>query len=417
MRKIFILSLLYCHTLFSYSQITLTIDGVDTTYFDVPRTSPTSLTIKSSLFTSDKAKDFVVIAGDDSYVPSKKNNLDGAKILGNKFVWTAYEQYPNSILHGVMLGYNINYTVKHNYNDGMPYAFIYKGGNDEPMEWTSGAHSYNIHKNVKIGVNVKGMSGVKIYNNTFFNNRYSNWHHIGILENNGSDQNPPYISANNTIIKNNIFYQKANSPAIKLFPGSQDGLEIDYNIYWCEECVENTPEFEVEGNILSWIEWQALGYDLNSKIMNPNFIDMENFAPTTRLDFGTDLDETFQYGIAANAVWSTGEYPDTIKQNGKWQVGAVLKFDNSSAQSLHTYHDSIKTYPNPNNGIFFIDISQINPAKEIIINIYSLDGTVIFNKRLSHSETLNKIDISQIKAGFYILSIDNINITQKVIKL
>ncbi len=404
-----LLSLLYSS---SKAQIELDVDGINTDFYDVERKNKTTLTVRRCLFETGKENGFVLKAGDDSYVSQNANNLDEARILGNKFVWTGYSNYPSSILHGAMLGYNINYTVKHNYNDGIPYAFIYKGGNDKRMEWTSGAHAYNIHKNVKIGVNVKGMSGVKILNNTFYNTRYSNWHHIGVLENNGSDQTPPYAPSNNTIIQNNIFYQKDNNPTIKLFNGSQNGLVIDYNIYWCEDCDDNTPEFEVEGRRVTWDEWQDLGYDLNSRILNPNFIDEENFVPTERLDNGTSLGEEFEYGLSTNAQWTIGTYPDTTKQNGDWQIGAVIHSGPNGIFNSHT-KEKLNLYPNPNNGIFWVEFKQSEPIEVIISNI----GGQVISKHIIHpTGGIKKFDMSSLTPGFYIFYIEGHNYYAKFLK-
>ena len=75
------------------------------------------------------------------------------------------------------------------------------------MESTAGGHSYNIHRNSKT-LNIKGMSGVKIYNNTFYNTRYSNFYNIHIYENNSSNQSRPYNPSTNVKIKNNIIYSE-----------------------------------------------------------------------------------------------------------------------------------------------------------------------------------------------------------------
>lgn len=324
MKKFFLIFSLLSLTLVIYSQKVVTLDGLDTDVYYVQRTSPRLLTIRSSLFASDRSNGIVLHAGDDSYVASNYNNLDGAKIIGNMFVWKTRPPF-RGLLHGAVMGYNINYTTSHNYADGIPYAFIYKGGNRIPMTWTSGSHSYNIHRNVKVGTVVKGMSGVRIYNNTYYNTRYNNWHHIGILENNGADQTPPYAPAKNTEIINNIFFQKSNSPAIRVYKGGTEGLTIDYNIYYCEDCIDHKPRFEVEGRSVSWSEWQAMGYDTHSRIMDPAFIDTVKMIPVKRLDYGKDLGDGYSVGLATTAEWKVGQYPDTAKQNGKWQVGAVIR--------------------------------------------------------------------------------------------
>ena len=47
--------------------------------------------------------------------------------------------------------------------------------------------------------------------------------------------------------------------------------------------------FNAGGSIKTFSEWQALGYDTHSVVVNPNFKDFVSFVPAARLDYGTDL--------------------------------------------------------------------------------------------------------------------------------
>ena len=108
------------------------------------------------------------------------------------------------------------------------------------------------------------------------------------------------------------------------------GFESDYNIFWCEECEGNKPSFSVAGVTRTWEEWRAMGYDTHSRIRNPDFIDATSLVPAARMDYGTNLGAAFEYGLATSARWSVGQYPDTVRQNGTWQVGAILYAGTSS---------------------------------------------------------------------------------------
>ena len=217
-RYLYTLSLLlflsFIFPLKSDSQTVVTVDAVNVTNYDARSSSPILLTVKRSRFSNGTNTTMLLVAGDDTYVTTRDNNMDGAKIIGNKFEWTGYADYPGSILHGVLLGMNKNQVVKHNYVEGAPYSFVYKASKKEPMESTTGGHSYNIHRNSKT-LNIKGMSGVKVYNNTFYNTRYSNFYNIHVYENNSSGETKPYNPAKNVKIKNNIIYQKYDIPAIQ----------------------------------------------------------------------------------------------------------------------------------------------------------------------------------------------------------
>ena len=80
---------------------------------------------------------------------------------------------------------------------------------------------------------------------------------------------------------------------------------------------------QYDGTQKSFAQWQALGYDQHSVVINPNFKDLVSFVPATRLDYGTDLGSTFKDGLSVNAKWGMTD-PETTAQNGKWQVGAVI---------------------------------------------------------------------------------------------
>jgi uncharacterized repeat protein (TIGR02059 family) len=79
----------------------------------------------------------------------------------------------------------------------------------------------------------------------------------------------------------------------------------------------------VDGSVKTFAEWQTMGYDTHSKVLNPNFKDYVNFIPAARLDYGTDLGTTWAEGLSVNAKWGTTS-PETAMQNGVWQVGAMI---------------------------------------------------------------------------------------------
>ncbi len=406
-------------TLMCFSQEDLILDALKTDYFDVPREKPIGLTIKRSLFESSLVDEdgFILEAGDNGVRTATSNNLDGAKIVGNKFIWTADDIYEASTMHGLMLGNNINYTVKHNYFDRLRYTSVFKGGLEKPMEWTAGAHAYNIHKNTK-ALTIKGIAGVRIYNNTFYAKDLSPLYHISIEENTGDDPDYP---ATNTKIKNNIFYQDASIPAFRIRQKScLQGLECDYNVYYCANRDDREPTFLIEGQSVSWDEWRAMGYDTHSVIVDPKFIDTENFVPLERLNFGTNLGEEHATGLAISAYWEVGEYPDTTQQNGKWQVGAVLygvstSITNPDASS-HTLDksDLVLTYPNPSAGIFMLQLPLELVKKTNAINVISLDGKIVYNGIIPLGENSIKIDLSNVSPGFYILSGVNSTFSKKI---
>jgi hypothetical protein len=134
---------------------------------------------------------------------------------------------------------------------------------------TSSVVQFLIDKNPNIVANIKGLNGVKYYNNIFYSTKKV-------------ADNPPgtaIIDIYQTIdatqvaagaqIKNNIFYTVNQIPNIRLIDNnSLVNFQSDYNIFYCEA---GTPIFMYLGAQKTFAEWQALGYDTHSIIANPKF--------------------------------------------------------------------------------------------------------------------------------------------------
>lgn len=285
---------------------------------NIPRNTPVKLIFRNNSITSVNNEGYLLQAGDESPLP-ENNNLDGEVITGNKFIWNG--QYSASVItHGLFAGYNINSTVKYNYLQNVPYGIIFKSGTNGGvnMTFTSGGCAYNIWKNGKFAGRVKGINGVKFYNNTFYSGDGKGWYLLLISAN--MDRTVPSPSIG-TKVFNNIFYSTIRIPMIKIESGCLNGFESDYNLFWC---ASGEPTFNIDGKTISWAEWRSRGYDAHSKIINPDFINTTDLVPQARLDFGKDLGTEWQTGLSTTAVWVVGSSPATTNQNGKWQVGARL---------------------------------------------------------------------------------------------
>jgi hypothetical protein len=323
MKKILIISF-FAMSSSSFAQTVLTIEGqtytnsAGTWYgVEIPHTTPTTLTFRNNSITSVNTSGYMYMGGDES-TGSINNNLDGAVITGNKLTWDGTPGTP--ITHGLFVGYNINDVIEYNYLDKVPYGVVYKSGTDAGvnMTCTSGGFAYNIVKNSKISVRIKGINGVSIYNNTFYDNLSADNTFIYISSN--GDRSIPAASTG-TKIKNNIFYATHNGNMIYVdSPADLSGFECDYNIYYTTTGVMN---FYDGTGWKNFTQWQALGYDTHSVVVDPDFINFTDFVPSARLDYGTDLGTTWQTGLSVNAVWGTTD-PVTTNQNGTWQVGVCL---------------------------------------------------------------------------------------------
>jgi post-segregation antitoxin (ccd killing protein) len=335
MKKIILSAVLFSIAHFIFSQTTVIREGIiinnsgtGSWYGDIiARNSPLKLIYRNNAITSVNTEGYMLLAGDEGPAATN-NNLDGAAYTGNKLVWNGVNS-PSVITHGIFTGYNKNLTIMYNYLENVPYGIILKSGTNEGVNMTfnSGGCAYNICKNGKFAIRLKGMNGVKIYNNTFYNDDNSGWYLVLITSN--TDRTIPAVSSNARIY-NNIFYSGSSIPMIAIENGSLSSLECDYNVYWC---TAGEPYFMVDGKNVSWSQWRAKGFDLHSVICNPNFINSSGLVPANRLNYGKDLGTDWNTGLATTAQWTAGVTPEVTQQIGTWQVGARI-YQNIAVQKI-----------------------------------------------------------------------------------
>ena len=289
---------------------------------NISRKDSSSFIYRNNSVTSVNSGGYMLQAGDEGPA-STNNNLNGEHILGNKFTWNGVD-VASTITHGIFLGYNINTLVEYNYLYRIPTGIVIKSNG---MTYTSGGVAYNIiNKSGTIGVVVKGTNGVNIINNTFYSDEVK-WTDnskpgtpYGLVDIYANDGLQPWAYSTGTKIKNNIFYTVNQICNINVVDAMDAvGFESDYNLFWCEA---GTPMFKYFGVEKTFAEWQALGYDTHSVVIDPGFMDFTNFVPASRLDYGIDAGQEWKTGLSTDATWITGTSPSTTDQNGNWQVGA-----------------------------------------------------------------------------------------------
>jgi uncharacterized repeat protein (TIGR02059 family) len=366
------------------SQTVLTVTGQTlTNSYTVAHSVSTTFTFTNNSLTSSNTSGYQLNAGDE--VPNATNsNLNGAVITGNKFIWNVSPRSGGT--HGIFVGYQINNSIKYNYcSPTSYYGVVLKSGNSgSAMTDVSGVVAYNIFKDFGIGVLVKGFSGAKIYNNTFYNSVASPESSaiVFIQENDGSGGgNAPSIG---TKIRNNIFYQNTYLPMIQVREAScTNGLESDYNIFYC---AAGSPWFVIGSSTYTFSQWQALGYDIHSVVINPNFINTTDLLPSARLDYGSDLGSAYQTGLATNAVWNVGTASLTSNQNGVWQVGARIyggnisgldyvgaSIENASPSVLGITYSSTLANIVPSASSFSVNVNSLTRS----VNSVAVSGTKV----------------------------------------
>jgi len=132
---------------------------------NIPRTERTLFQFLNNSLTSLNSFGYMLQAGDEN--PGEtNNNLDGEIILGNKFMWNGTDE--TSMTHALFTGYNIDVVIKYNYLLNTPNGIQRKSNG---MTDVNGVIAYNILKNPKLGVAVKGINGIRIFNNTFYSDK------------------------------------------------------------------------------------------------------------------------------------------------------------------------------------------------------------------------------------------------------
>ncbi|MDX9946214.1 MAG: T9SS type A sorting domain-containing protein [Bacteroidales bacterium] len=377
-----------------YSQTVLTIEGtsvIDTESgnwagVNIPRSVPTSFIYRNNSITSINSEGYLLQAGDEVQ-NSRNNNLDGMVITGNNFTWNGTDA--SSITHALFTGYNINSSVKYNYLENTPHGILFKSGSPDGfnMTFTSGGAAYNIVKNAKLSLRIKGMNGVRVYNNTFYNDAYTDLSSsiIEIDANNDSSVPSPSLGAR---IFNNVFYTKYRIPNVRIESWCLNDFESDYNVFWCEA---GPPVFVISGELKTFAEWQALGYDTHSIVVDPGFNNTTDFIPASRLDYATDLGTEFQTGLSEDAVWSSSD-PATASQDGTWQAGARIL-------TSHSGNQAVNIYPNPATDHINISIPE---RTEVIdyIRIVNLSGKDVFHSKVDPDVREIQIRINM-PPGFY----------------
>ncbi len=330
------------------AQTALTIEGQTYTDSDeswtgvvIPRSNPTTLIFRNNSIKSVNTSGYMLQAGDD-VASTTNNNLDGEVITGNKFTWNGTDM--SCITHGLFTGNNVNALIKYNYLAYVPMGIIRKSSSN--MSDSQGGIAYNIVKGGAVAINIKGISNIHVYNNTLYADRTPSqtWRGLVYVYTN-TDVTPNSVS-HNTKIFNNIFYTKYQTTCIQVGDAeSLTGFESDYNIFYCET---GEPLFSYCGTKKTFSEWQALGYDTHSKVINPNFKDFINFVPAERLNYGINLGTAWNDGLSVNAKWGTTS-PETALQNGQWQVGAVIYKEVTTPEpvQLPVYSGSVINDPTP----------------------------------------------------------------------
>jgi len=419
MKNTLIIILLVLNTIGIFSQQVLILkeqEYVDTETgssqgINIPRGQRTLLQFLNNTVASVNSFGYLLQAGDENPLETN-NNLDGAIISGNKFTWNGSDV--TSMTHALFTGYNIDVVIKYNYLLNTPSGIQRKSNG---MTDVNGLIAYNILKNPKLGVAIKGINGIRIYNNTFYSDKTSDQTSRGLIDiynNTDNDLNTP---SKGTKVYNNIFYTRNRVFTIDIHDlECLEGFESDYNVFWCEV---GEPIFQVAGLNKTFAMWQAMGYDQHSVVINPNFIDLDGFVPATRLDYGKDLGPALLTGLATNATWNRTAI-STADQNGLWQVGARIfktaaEEEEEEEEEEELPRNMTLIYPNPAYGNFYLLLTD--PARIYqTLKIFDSNGKIVLRRPVEYGRT--EIPVPEnFASGMYTITLEGDNLNRYIRKL
>jgi hypothetical protein len=124
--------------------------------------------------------------------------------------------------HGIFIGHQNNGIIRHNKVSGAPLGLVFKADGTN-YQYTTGGAFGNVAINCLQSQLMKGIDGVKAYNNTYVSDR-DNALGVYMLENIAGAQ------SDNSDLKNNIIYLTGdNSTAIHCSDSSYLGLSANHN--------------------------------------------------------------------------------------------------------------------------------------------------------------------------------------------
>lgn len=79
----------------------------------------------------------------------------------------------------------------------------------------------------------------------------------------------------------------------------------------------------------------------------------------------------------------------------------------TSTPNIIINEDWLKVYPNPNEGNFFLEVSQVNTDEHIYVIIYSVNGQKVYSTVDRSSSEIFKMNLNLIHLpkGFYIIHV------------
>lgn len=286
--------------------------------------------IKNNEIYNPATSGYVIRVGSDS--SNAYNNLvNGATIHNNWIYGSRHFVKTAGVIdtHDIFVGYNLNASIKYNkiIGGGLGIGYKHNGSTN-----TTAIIAYNVIKNGKMGIVLKGQAGVKIYNNTIFADDSPNHSGIRLTNNSGGD------GCINSDVQNNIIFTTSAVTTNVLFyidADSMTGLTFNYNCLYLgagEYATINGVTYSSHATLVS------AGYNVNGINSDPKLVNVDNNDfwlmynngyPTTDkspcIGVGVNLGSTYKDGL--NYISEPREDATTLDQSTEgaaWEMGAYV---------------------------------------------------------------------------------------------
>jgi hypothetical protein len=299
-------------------------------YYTVTINESYTCSISNNLISNKISDNAFIQLGTENPSDISFGKLNGSTVSNNKLLGPFHYGNDPAMQHGVFI-YSQNVELKYHYIDGTFLGHVIKSAG---VSYPSVIH-HEIVVNTSNPFLAKGAPDVEWYNNTaiWTETTYST---IGLV----LMEDPIYSGSYSTgcKFKNNIIcdYRTAiNTIFIQATTNDLVDAEIDYNIYY--KTNTDTEFAQIDGTALTWTQWQALGFDTHSILLddtqaNNLFTDYVNGdyslkVGSTAIGTGLTLDSAYDDGLDSSTVWGTDtQLPSIVtkQQSAAWDIGAYI---------------------------------------------------------------------------------------------
>lgn len=254
------------------------------------------------------------------------NHYDGCEIIGNRIRGHRY-YYPSdatSGIHGMILNGGTNMIIKYNYVSHCHVGIVIKNG-ESGEAYTANGAQYNLIEDCIIGMYVRGVKGLNIFNNTFYHSAISyGVNYKNCIKVDTNNVLTPNVDSENVICKNNIY---------AVFNNSSDEANVSFDAHAAANgCIEANGDMyggayamKNGANTYATVALaKAAGLMTDTLATNPN---LTNMIPVSAINNGDDLGTDYDDGIDIDSVWQSDTVIadiQTVQQGETWQCGAYV---------------------------------------------------------------------------------------------